>query len=194
MKSTTMGAALLAVAAWAHPAWAQEPLASTAQAVLGAVKPVHMQAQIVGIEPSTRTLTLQGANGNTVVVLVSDQVANFDKLAIGDKVDVLYKNALLTQAEKVTGADKGIRKRVDTQAYSPASGGYQSVRQIEVLATVQKIDRKKRLVTLRGPYQTQTVEAGPDVDLSDVKVGDTLHAVFVSAAAVQVTPKGAPAQ
>jgi hypothetical protein len=93
------------------------------------------------------------------------------------------------KAEKVTGKDKGIRARVDTQVYAPASGGFESARQIEVLATVQKIDRKKRLVTLRGAYQTQTLEAGPDVDLKDVKVGDTIHAVFVSAAAVQVTPK-----
>ncbi|MFL6641273.1 MAG: hypothetical protein ACJ8HC_22595, partial [Paraburkholderia graminis] len=59
----------------------------------------------------------------------------------------------------------------------------------EVLATVQKIDRKRRLVTLRGAYQTQTLEAGPQVDLTGVKVGDTIHAVFVSAAAVEVTPQ-----
>jgi len=120
---------------------------------------------------------------------VSQQVAGFDQLKIGDRVDVLYKNALLVKADKVTGADKGIRARVDTQVYAPASGGFESARQIEVLATVQKIDHKKRLVTLRGAYQTQTLEVGPDVDLKGVKVGDTIHAVFVSAAAVQVTPQ-----
>lgn len=158
------------------------------------MQPVHITAEIVGIDPGTRTLTLKGPAGNTVDVLVSQQVVGFDKLKLGDRVDILYKNALLVKAEKVTGANKGIRARVDTQVYAPASGGFESARQIEVLATVQKIDRKKRLVTLRGAHQTQTLEVGPDVDLKDLKVGDTIHAVFVSAAAVQVTPKDEAAQ
>ncbi|MDE1009431.1 MAG: hypothetical protein OSB38_27585 [Paraburkholderia fungorum] len=189
-KAATIGAALrVAAFAAAQPAWAQDAMASAAQGIVSEVQPVHLKAQIVGIDPGTRTLTLKGPAGNVVVVLVSQQVAGFDQLQIGDRVDVLYKNALLVKADKVTGADKGIRARVDTQVYAPASGGFASARQVEVLATVQKIDHKKRLVTLRGAYQTQTLEVGPDVDLKGVKVGDTIHAVFVSAAAVQVTPQ-----
>jgi Cu/Ag efflux protein CusF len=190
MKAATIGAALMVAAfAAAQPAWAQDAMASAAQGIVSEVQPVHLKAQIVGIDAGTRTLTLKGPAGNVVVVLVSQQVAGFDQLQIGDRVDVLYKNALLVKADKVTGADKGIRARVDTQVYAPASGGFASARQVEVLATVQKIDHKKRLVTLRGAYQTQTLEVGPDVDLKGVKVGDTIHAVFVSAAAVQVTPQ-----
>ena len=191
MKAATIGAALMVAAfAAAQPAWAQDAMANAAQGVVSAVEPVHVKAQIVGIDPGTRTLTLKGPDGNAVVVLVSQQVASFDQLKVGDQVDVLYKNALLVKAEKVTGKDKGVRARVDTQVYAPASGGFESARQVEVLATVQKIDRKKRLVTLHGAYQEQTFEAGPDVDLKSVKPGDTIHAVFVSAAAVQITPVG----
>ncbi|CAB3768834.1 hypothetical protein [Paraburkholderia solisilvae] len=191
MKKAMGAAALIAMAYIAQPAWAQDTLASAAQGVVGAVEPVHIQAKIVGIDAAARTVTLQGADGRTAIILVSDQVPGFDKLKVGDHVDAQYKNALLVTAEKVKGADKGIRERVETQVYQPASGGYQSARQIEVLATVQKIDRKKRTVTLRGAYQTQTLDVGPDVDLKDLKVGDTVHAVFVSAAAVKITPSGA---
>ncbi|CAB3674413.1 hypothetical protein [Paraburkholderia rhynchosiae] len=192
MKAATIGAALVAaVLAAAQPAWAQDAMASAAQGVVSAVRPVHIKATIVGIDPGSRTLTLKGPSGNVVIVLVGQQVAGFDNLKVGDRVDALYKNALLVKAERVTGKEKGIRERVDTQVYAPASGGFESARQIEVLATVQKIDRKRRLVTLRGAYQTQTLEAGPQVDLTGVKVGDTVHAVFVSAAAVQITPQDA---
>lgn len=192
MKAATIGAACVAtMLATAQPAWAQDSLASAAQGVVGAVEPIHMKATIVGIDPGTRALTLKGEGGNVVIVLVGQQVAGFDQLKVGDRVDALYKNALLVKAERVTGKSKGVRERVDTQTYTPASGGFESARQIEVLATVQKIDRKRRLVTLRGAYQTQTLEAGPQVDLSGVKVGDTIHAVFVSAAAVQITPQAA---
>jgi len=192
MKAATIGAAwAAAVLTTAQPAWAQDSLASAAQGVVSAAEPVHMKATIVGIDAGSRALTLKGEGGNVVIVLVGQQVAGFDQLKVGDRVDALYKNALLVKAERVTGKSKGVRERVDTQAYTPASGGFESARQIEVLATVQKVDRKRRLVTLRGAYQTQTLEAGPQVDLSNVKVGDTIHAVFVSAAAVQVTPQEA---
>ena len=192
MKVATIGAALLLAAAATQPVWAQTALANATQSVVGEVPPAHIKAQIVGIDPGTRSVTLKGPAGNAVSVQVSQEVAGFDKLRVGDRVDVLYKNALLVKAEKVTNS--GIRARVDTQVYAPASGGFESARQIEVLATVQKIDRKKGLVTLRGATQTQTLQAGPDVDLKGVKVGDMVHAVFVSAAAVQVTPQGEVAQ
>jgi Cu/Ag efflux protein CusF len=191
MKKAMGAAALVALAYMAQPAYAQDALANSAQDVVSAVQPVHIQAKIVAIDTASRTVTLQGPNGRTAMILVSDQVPGFDKLKVGDNVDAEYKNALLVTAEKVKGADKGIRERVDTQVYQPASGGYQTAKQIEVLATVQKIDRKKRMVTLRGAYQTQTLDVGPDIDLKSLKVGDTVHAVFVSAAAVKITPSGA---
>jgi Cu/Ag efflux protein CusF len=191
MKAATWGAALILGIAAVQPALAQDALASAAQAVVANAEPVHVQAQIVGIDRTTRVVTLRGPRGNEVDIGIGQQVGNFDQLNVGDTVDVLYKNALLVTADKVTGKDKGIRKRVDTSVYIPASSGYSAARQVEVQATVQHIDLKKRTVTLRGAYQTVTLDATPDIDLKSLKVGDTIHAVFVSAYATQVTPVGA---
>jgi hypothetical protein len=41
---------------------------------------------------------------------------------------------------------------------------------------------------LRGAYRTVTLVVGPDIDFKTLKVGDTVHAVFVSAYATRVTP------
>lgn len=203
MKATTLAAAVAVVgmvfaqAALAQneqPASApegQSALAGAAQAIVANAEPVHVQARIVGIDRASRVVTLRGPRGNDVDIALSQQVSNFDQLNVGDTVDVLYKNALLVTAEKVTGKDKGIRKRVDTNVYLPASSGYDAARQVEVQATVQHINLKKREVTLRGAYQTVTLDATPDVDLKKLKVGDTIHAVFVSAYATQITPVGA---
>ena len=130
------------------------------------------------------------------VGLVGKEVTNFDQLHIGDRVDVDYKNALLVRAEKVTGADKGMRARVDTTAYEPTSGakgvsGFDAQRQVEIYATVQSIDMKKRKITLRGPWRTETLDLLPEFAAEKLKKGDTIHAVFVSATAVQVTPVAA---
>ncbi|HTR05651.1 MAG TPA: hypothetical protein VMJ11_03125 [Paraburkholderia sp.] len=165
----------------------QSALASEAQAVIANAPPVHIQAKIVGIDRAARVVTLRGPRGNDVDIALSPQVSNFDKLNVGDTVDVLYKNALLITADKVKGEDEGIRKRVDTNVYLPASSGYDAARQVEVQATVQHINAKKREVTLRGAYQTLTLKVGPEIDLKTLKVGDTIHAVFVSAYATQVT-------
>ncbi|MCP3715731.1 hypothetical protein [Paraburkholderia sp. CNPSo 3281] len=169
----------------------QSALSSAAQDVIANAEPVHIQAKIVGIDRAARVVTLRGPRGNDVDIALSQQVNNFDQLKVGDTVDVLYKNAFLVTAEKVTGKDKGIRKRVDTNVYLPASSGYDAARQVEVQATVQHINAKKREVTLRGAYQTVTLQATPDIDLKTLKVGDTVHAVFVSAYASQVTPVAA---
>jgi Cu/Ag efflux protein CusF len=188
MKAATLGAALMLGIAVMQPAAAQDALASAAQAVVSNAEPVHVKAQIVGIDRAARVVTLRGPRGNEVDIAIGPQVTSFDQLNVGDTVDVLYKNALLVTADKVTGADKGIRKRVDTSVYLPASSGYEAARQVEVQATVQHIDVKKRKVTLRGAYQTVTLDATPDIDLKALKVGDTIHAVFVSAYATQITP------
>ncbi|WP_322011732.1 hypothetical protein [Paraburkholderia sp. J12] len=191
MKAATLGAAFVFGIAAMQPAVAQTALASAAQAVVANAQPVQVKAQIIGIDREERVVTLRGAAGNEVDIAIGPQVGNFDQLNVGDTVDVLYKNALLVAADKVTGKDKGIRQRVDTSVYVPASSGYDAARQVEVVATVQRIDRKKHQVTLRGVYRTVTLDVPPNFDLKDVKVGDSIHAVFVSAYATQVTPAGA---
>ena len=202
IKATTLAAAAVISMACAQAASAQtgqpasapqqqSALAGAAQSIVANAEPVHVQAKIVGIDRAARVVTLRGPRGNDVQIALSQQVGNFDQLNVGDTVDVLYKNALLVTAERVTGKDKGIRKRVDTNVYLPASSGYDAARQVEVQATVQHINMKKREVTLRGAYQTVTLDATPDIDLKKLKVGDTIHAVFISAYATQVTPVGA---
>jgi hypothetical protein len=49
-----------------------------------------------------------------------------------------------------------------------------------------KIDRKNRLVTLRGPRHQQVLRAASDIPLDELKVGDSVRAEFVSAVAVEV--------
>ena len=186
-RATAIKAAMLLSVALSYPAFAQSASSADGQKAVGGGALAHIQATVIGIDTAANSVTLRGPRGNAAVVDVDPQVGDVKKLQIGDKVDIAYRNAILLAVDKEKSG--GIRERVETTAAIPASDGIvASARRVEVLATVQKIDRKKRLVTLRGAYQTQTVEARPDIDLSGVKVGDTVHAVFVSAAAVKGTP------
>jgi Cu/Ag efflux protein CusF len=173
-------------------AQADDQLSADAIKTALASVPRDLQAQIVGIDTGSRTISLKGAKGHIVPVAVSPQVTNFNTLKIGDRVDVLIKEALLLRAVKSNVADAGLRKRVDTTAIAPASdaSGFGAAKEVEIIATVQKIDEKKKTITLRGPWHTDTFGLPPELAAQKLKAGDSVHVVFISATAVQVTPVG----
>ena len=158
---------------------------------VGAVAIVETQARVIAIDVASNCVTLRGPHGRVLDIGVNPEVGDVSKLQIGDVLNVGYQNAILIHADKIKS--NGIRERIDETATMPASAGVTaSAHRVQVLATIQKLDVKRRLVTLRGPTRTETVEAGPDVPLSGLKVGDSVRAEFVSATAVQVTRSGAP--
>jgi hypothetical protein len=131
-------------------------------------------------------VTLRGVGGRIFEVTVGPEVGDISKLKIGDAVQIAYQESLLIHADRVKS--NGIRERIDSTEVLPASGGVAaSAHRVQVLGTVQKVDAKTRLVTLRGPLRTVTVRAGPDISIADLKVGDSVSAEFITATAVKVT-------
>lgn len=157
----------------------------------GAAAVVQVQARVVGIDPATNSVTLQGPRGRLAEVAVNPEIGDVKKLKLGDTVNIDYRNALLVRATKVKS--NGIRERVETEAAIPASGGVSAqARIIEVIGSIERVDTKNRTVTLRGPQRTVTLEAAPDVSLAGLKTGDMVQARFESATAVQVLRDGQP--
>jgi len=80
---------------------------------------------------------------------------------------------------------------VTAGATSTAKGGSRQ-QEVTVVAIVEKIDMKERLVTLRGPDgTTQTVRVGPEVrNLPQVKRGDEVIARYYQSVAFEVLKPG----
>lgn len=195
LSARVMGtiAAASIVAMLAQPAMAQEAMLASGVGPNGAGAAVVAEttATVIGIDKAANSVTLRGASGRVATIAVNPEVGDVSKLEIGDKLNIEYRNALLIQADKVKS--NGIRERIEDSATVPVTAGATSTaRRILVLATIQKIDVKKRLVTLRGPDQTHVFDAAPDVKLAGLKVGDSVRAEFESATAVQITRNGAP--
>jgi hypothetical protein len=184
--------AMTAIAASTGSAFAQgDALAKKAEQVAMAENPIHLQSTIKGIDTGNRVLMLQDQNED-VMLGVGKEVQNFDKLKVGDVVDVYYKNALLVDIGKPTKTDKSGLARVDTDVVAPASGpnvvaGFDAAHKVDVLATVVNVNAAKRTITLKGPLHTVKLDVAKSVDVSKLKKGDKVHAVFVSALAVQVS-------
>lgn len=158
---------------------------------VGAATVADTKATVIGIDTAANSVTLRGSAGRVAEIAVNPQVGNVGKLQIGDVLSIEYRNALLIHADKVKS--DGIRERVDDTATVPVAGGATaSAHRVQILGTLQTIDAKKRLITLRGPTQTYRFIAAPDVPLTGLKVGDSIHAEFESATAVQITRNGAP--
>jgi Cu/Ag efflux protein CusF len=156
---------------------------------IGAAAIGEVKASVVGIDAASNRVTLRGPNGRVVDVAVNSQLADVSKLRLGDVVDIRFRGSLLIRADKVKS--DGIRERIDESATIPASGGITaSVQRTQVLATVEKVDAKKRLITLRGPNRTEVIKVAPDVPLAQLKVGDMVKAQVETATAVQVMRDG----
>jgi Cu/Ag efflux protein CusF len=189
LHTALVRAAAIAAIALAHPVLAQDAASGAAGEARGAATVAEVQAHVVGIDPASNSVALQGPQGRIVEIAVNPEVGDVKKLRIGDTVNIQYRNALVVRATKVKST--GIRERIDTEATIPASGGVTSTaRSVQILATIQKIDPKKRQITLRGPNRTEVFELAPDVSLDGLKAGDTVRAEFVSATAIQVLRGG----
>ncbi|WP_250514961.1 copper-binding protein [Caballeronia sp. INDeC2] len=163
--------------------------ATSAPAARGAAAIAQVQARVVGIDPVSNSVSLQGPAGRVVEVAVNPEIGDVKKLQLGDVVNIDYRSAILVRATKVKS--DGIRQRIDTEAAIPASGGVMAqARVVEVIGTIERVDTKNRRVTLRGPSRTVTLEVAPDVSLAGLKAGDTVQAQFESATAVQVLRGG----
>jgi Cu/Ag efflux protein CusF len=192
-REKTAIAALTVLLAAAAPAFAQAPASGAAPQAVGAAALVHLQARVVEIDAASNSVALQGPHGNIAVLEVNPDVADVKKLQVGEILNIAYQKAVLIGVDRL--ASNGIRQRVDTELAQPASGGVvASARRVEVVATVQGIDRKHRTITLRGPTRTETLDVAPQVALEQIKVGDSVRAVFVTAIAASVARSDSKAQ
>jgi len=182
---------LAGVLALSQAAFAQDT--KTAKSADGAVRAsggeLVTRATIVELDKVRRTAVLKGPRGQLTQVDVPESVKNFNEVRVGDELVLRYAAAIATKLEPVA-TNHGIRERVESSvdAAAPAGAlpGSGAARTVEVLAVVQSIDRKARTATLRGISRTVTVKIPDDMDVSKMKAGSEVRAVFTEAAVLSV--------
>lgn len=146
------------------------------------------RGHVVSVDPATNSVTLSGERGTRFTFEGEPEVADVSRLAPGDQLDIVYRHALLLRVDR-TGAKSGIRSRVEATSTAPATGRVTSTtHSVEVTATIRKIDRARRQLTLRGPTETVVL----DVPLEDLRTGQKVRANYVTQSAVKVTRDGQP--
>lgn len=193
MRKLILSAAIAAAAS--VPAFAQKPDATGATVTTttpgkGTITNMaKITASVEAIDSAARTVTLKGPRGKVVTLAVGPEVKNFAQVKVGDMVVVRYAEALSLELKK---GGKELRQRSEREGSAVAQPGERpgaaAGRQITVIADVTAVDRKKMIVTLRGPKQTVELKLRDPEQVKLVKVGDQVEATYREAVAVSVEP------
>ncbi len=150
---------------------------------------VTTTAEVVAIDRVDRTVLLQGPRGNVLEVEVGHEARNFDQIEVGDQVNVEYFESVALYLGKKGQKPKATAGLVAARSAKGDKPGGVVVEVVDVSATVQAIDRKKRIVQLKRPDgKLITTKVDKSVKAFDtLKVGDTVHARYTEAIAISVT-------
>jgi Cu/Ag efflux protein CusF len=190
--TVSLSAALL-VAACAQPEKAESTAAvSTVSSSSSAMATsIQGRATVEKINRSTREVTLRRQDGSQVTIVAGQEVRNFDQIRVGDIVETEIIEAVAVVVEP---AHTQVRERRDEiSGYRALPGekpGAKTTRTVEIVATVQNIDPRTRQVTVKGALQTVTLKVADDVDLSLIKKGDNVRAVYIESVSIQVKSPG----
>jgi Cu/Ag efflux protein CusF len=192
---TTLAVALSTafLAACAEPERPTPPAPTASAVASGPAMAASIQgsATVERIDRPTREVTLRRHDGSLVTVVAGQEVRNFDQIKVGDIVEAEIIEALAVEVEPASTQVRERRETLSGQRAKPGEKpGASTTRTVEIVATVQSVDPKGRLVTVRGALQTVTLKVAEGVDLSRIKAGDNVRAVYIETISIRVRSPG----
>jgi hypothetical protein len=178
----------------AVPAQTTQSTVTTSPGSGRSVQTTKTTATVVGIVPSTRTVSLKRADGQIVEIQVGEEVRNLDKIKVGDTVTAEYTQALSLDLKKGgVGAARKSESVEMTRAPRGAQPAGKVGTQVTILADVIGVNAKDKVVTLRGPHGNLVdLKVQDPEQLKLVKQGDQVQAVYTEALAIAVEPASPP--
>jgi len=166
-----------------------EIMAGSAPGKAGVAQTLRATLTITAIDKATRDVTLKGPEGKELIVTAGPDVKNFDRMKVGDLVDVKYVEALTLELKK--GGGLPVQRTEDAGVKGAKKGALPAGvagRQITVIANVIALDAKKQSVTLRGPQRTVDLVVSDPEQFKRIAVGDQVEATYTQALAIAVEP------
>jgi Cu/Ag efflux protein CusF len=150
-------------------------------------KVVTGTATVEAVDLEKRMVTLKRADGSLFDLTVGEEVRNLPQVKVGDQVVVKYHESIAIQVTKPGAAEGSEVKETVARAKPGEKPAGAVAKQVTVTATVEKIDRKKMIATLKGPEgKVVDVKVRNPKNLENVKVGDQVVITYTEAVAVSV--------
>jgi Cu/Ag efflux protein CusF len=182
---TTMG--ICALLTGASPGIAQEQKGQSPG--LKSEETKVIKATVEKIDKEKRKVTLKGEGGKTVTVKVPETARNFDQIKPGDVVTAKYTESIAISVRKSDEPPSATGRESLTRAPLGEKPGVERSAMMQISATIEKIDRDKRELTLMGPEgNTRTVKVPPDIKKFDeLKMGDQVVINATESVAIEVS-------
>jgi len=183
-----VGAAAAVVATAAVAPSARAETSSEVHTSSGAARVTRETATVVAIDPNERVVMLKDDKGDTNAVEVPPDVKMFDKLKVGDKIDVDYYQGVALSLLP-PGSKPG---RAATQTRSTAGPGSARVgTDLTVSAEIISVDPSQETVTFKGPRGVRTVRVNdPQLQrtVMALKPGQVVQVTYRQATAASIRP------
>lgn len=150
---------------------------------------VMMQATVQAINANERIIVLADDAGNVQTIEVDPEVKNFDQIALGDIVTVEYFESVALYLGSPDSKPGEFATQITQTAEKGDRPGMVVIDVVEIIATVEAIDKENRKVKLKGADgNVVKLKVDPSMgDMENIKVGDMVHARYTEAVAVSVT-------
>ena len=150
-------------------------------------------ATVEAIDRATRTVTIVGPEGGSVIVQAGEDVRNLDQVQVGDKVMVEYYEGLVaelvtagTSPKEVSLTDALVRAEPGQHPAGAAGAA------VTATVVIESVDPVRNVVQFTGPRgKTRTVKVvKPEFRamLKNLKPGDQVALTYFEALAVSVEP------
>lgn len=152
---------------------------------------VSVEAKILAVDKGTRELTLERADGTTVVVVAGPEVRNFDQIEAGQKVVARYVVSLTARRLAADEADTEAAVEVGAARAAPGELPAGAIgADVRMTVVVQSVDKQRHIVTYTDPSGVlQAVEAERDEGrrfIAGLEPGDRVELVYTEALVLAV--------
>jgi len=142
---------------------------------------------VEAIDLEKRIVTLRRADGSVFDLTVGEEVRNLPQVRVGDEVITKYYESIFVQVTKPGAAEGSQVKGTASRAKPGEKPAAMGARQVTVTATVEKIDKKTMIATLRGPDgEVVDVKVQDAKNLENVNVGDQVVFTYTEGVAISV--------
>jgi hypothetical protein len=156
---------------------------------------IEMVATITAIDMEKRLVTIEGPDGDSIVVQAGDEVKNLPQVEVGDKVVIKYFESITADIVKL-GKDETLGTEVrGARASAPlgekpgGAGVVEMTRRVEVVF----VDPIQQYISVRSPdrgLRKISLKESPDLQhyLKELKQGDVIEVKYTDAMAIEVVP------
>lgn len=162
----------------------QEPLSGRSE------DKVEVTALVTAVDASSRTVTLKGEAGRSIVIEAGPDVKNLDQVHTGDTVAVTFTRAVSWIVRPAGSGSPGITTKASVDRADATQKPAMSVGDsVTVTTTITRIDKEEKTVDLTGPAGNTIVLKPKDAsNLEKVKVGDLVDLTYSEGLAAAVRP------